>query len=194
MAALRVRRASGHQQQRHVVARGVHQRTDCIAGAHRYVNHDAGRLAGHLVVAVRHRDGEILVRNREELRCWLAAPGERHEPFDDRCEIGARIREHVLHAPPLQSTQKRLGHRPLLRCPFAPSIRCLQTWHGAPPGARANSLKEVVGAARALSKPSAPCVAPTEPTWAHLRRFRKRPPRAQRPPRCANAARRYGAF
>ena len=102
VAVLRQRRAARHQEQRHVVARGIHQRADRVAGADRDVDHDAGRLARDLVVAVRHRHREILVRHGNEARNRVFAPGGAHEAFDDGREVGARVREHVVDAAPFQ--------------------------------------------------------------------------------------------
>jgi hypothetical protein len=114
VAALRDRRAAGHQEQRHVVAVRVHQRADRVAGADRDVNDDRRRLAGGEVVAVRHRDREVLVRNGQELRQRLAALRERHERLDQRREIGAGVREHVLDAARFERAQQRLGDGALL--------------------------------------------------------------------------------
>ena len=118
VAALRDRRAARDQQQRHVVAVRVHQRADRVAGAYRDVNHHGRGFAGHLVVAVRHRDSEVLVRDREEARNCFAAARERHEALDDRREVGARVREHVIDAAPLERAQEAFGDR--ARCSFCP--------------------------------------------------------------------------
>ena len=90
---------------------GVHQRAHGVAGADRDVNHDAGGFAGRLVIAVGHRDREVLVGNRQELRDWLAAARERDERLDHGREVRARVGEHVIDAAALERAQERFRNR-----------------------------------------------------------------------------------
>ena len=98
MAGLGDRRAAGGKQDRNVIARGIHQAVDGVAGAHRDMDHDGGRLAGDLVVAVRHGHGDVLMGHGDDAGKFAPAVGVHGERFDDGCEIRAGIGEHIIDA------------------------------------------------------------------------------------------------
>ena len=98
MPGLGDRGAAGGEQDRNIIARGIHQAVDRIAGAHGDVDHDGGRLAGDLVVAVRHGHGDVLVRHDDDARKLAPAVGVHGERFDDRGEVRSGIGEHVIDA------------------------------------------------------------------------------------------------
>src|SRR5581483_344835 len=91
-------RAARRVKDRHVVARGVDDAVDAVRGADVDVHHDRLRAPGRVVVAVRHADGDVLVRHDERTRDARAALGAAREAFHDRGEIGARVREQVVDA------------------------------------------------------------------------------------------------
>ena len=68
VAGLGQRRAAGGEQDRHVVARRIHQAADRVRGADRDVAHHGRDLAGGAVVAVGHRHRQVLVRHGDEAR------------------------------------------------------------------------------------------------------------------------------
>ena len=107
VAGLGDRRASGREQQRHVVTRGVHQTADRVRGADRDVHHHRRRLAAGAVVAVRHRHRDVLVRHGDEFR-KLGIAGVAGNAFHDRREIGSRIGEHILDAALAEPGRDRL--------------------------------------------------------------------------------------
>ena len=112
------RRAAGSEQERNIVARRVHQAVDAVPRAHRHVDHDGRGLAGHAVVAVRHRHRDVLVRHRDDARklpCRSRVPGH---GFDDGREIRARVGEHELNSALGQAAEIGLGGDLLRRCCF----------------------------------------------------------------------------
>ena len=90
------RGATGAENDRHIVARGIHQRADGVGGADRYVHHHDRRLAANPVIAVGHRYGDILMRHRDDARVFAIGAGTARQSLDDRGEIGARIGEHIV--------------------------------------------------------------------------------------------------
>ena len=67
---------------------------------------DYSRLPAHEVIAVGHRNGEVLVRHGDELGrgAWLAC--EFYEGFDDRRKVCAGIGEDVIDPAALQCAQE----------------------------------------------------------------------------------------
>jgi hypothetical protein len=98
MPGLGDRRAAGGEQDRNIIARGVHHAVDGVAGAHRDMDHDGGRLAGDLVVAVRHGHGDVLVRHDDDVGKFAPAVGVHGKRFDHGGEIRPGIGEHIIDA------------------------------------------------------------------------------------------------
>ena len=109
VADLGERRAAGAEQDRRVVARGVHQAADRVRGADRHVHHHRRRLAGDPVIAVRHRHRDVLVGNRDDARIFAVGAGIARQRFDDRREIGAGIGHHVIDPALGEAGEERLG-------------------------------------------------------------------------------------
>ena len=98
MPGLGDRRAAGGEQDRNIIARGIHQAVDGVAGAHRDMDHDGGRLAGDLVVAVRHGHGDVLMGHGDDAGKFAPAVGIHGERFDHGREIRPGIGEHIIDA------------------------------------------------------------------------------------------------
>ena len=111
LAIFRQRRAPGGEQHRHLVARGIEQRVDAVRGADADVEHHRRRLAGHEVIAVRHRGGDVLVRHRHDLQPRRAPLGaDRGQRLDHRREVRAAVGEQVFNAALGQKRQIGLRH------------------------------------------------------------------------------------
>jgi hypothetical protein len=98
VAGLGHRRAAGGEQQRHAVAREIDQIVDRVGGADVDVHHHGLRAAGHQIGAVRHGDGEVLVRHQYRARDFGVAGAGAAERLDDRREVGPRIGEEEIDA------------------------------------------------------------------------------------------------
>ncbi len=98
VAGLGDRRSAGSEQDRDIVTGGIHDAVDGIAGADRNVDHDGGRFAGDLVVAVRHRHGDVLMGHGDDAGEFTAAVGVQRQQFNDGGEVGPGIGKDVIDA------------------------------------------------------------------------------------------------
>ena len=106
-AALGQRRAAGGEQDRYVVTRRIEGAADAVGSADADMHHDRRHPARHHRVAVRHREGEVLVRREHRLRHRHAGPRGFRERLDERREIGARIGEQIFD--PTLGEQREIG-------------------------------------------------------------------------------------
>ncbi len=97
-AAFGERGAAGRQQDRDIVAGGIHQPADGVGGADRDVHHHGGGLAAGAVIAVCHRHGDVFMRDHHEAGDLPAGTLVARQRFHDRCEIGAGIGKDMLDA------------------------------------------------------------------------------------------------
>ncbi len=105
------RRAARHKDDRHLVARRVHDRAHRVHRTDADVTHHRLRLARHQVEAVGHTHGEVLVRRDERGREIESRLLESRVRFDDRREVGAGIDEKILRAVALELREERFGRR-----------------------------------------------------------------------------------
>ena len=109
MAGLGDGRAAGAEQDRRIVARGVHDPADRIGGADRHMHHHDGGLAADAVIAVRHRHRDVLMGHGDDARIFPVGAGVARQRLDDRREIGAGIGEHVFDPAIGQAGEEGLG-------------------------------------------------------------------------------------
>ena len=105
----RERGAPGGEQDRHVLPRSIDESVQRVRRADADVHHHGLRLAGHHRIAVRHRDAEVLVRHDDDLRQRRAELLRLGIGFGDRREVGAAVREQVLHPAGGEKREPRLG-------------------------------------------------------------------------------------
>ncbi len=98
VAGLGDRRTARCKQDRDIVAGGVHQPVDRVAGTDGDVDHDGRRLSGNLVVAVRHGHRDVLMGHGDDARKLAAPIGVHGKRLDERREIRTGIGENVLDA------------------------------------------------------------------------------------------------
>src|SRR5437660_141293 len=125
------------------MARGVHQAADRVGGADGDMHHHGGDLARGAVIAVRHRHGDVLVRNRDESGKLGLVAGVAGERFHDRGKIGARIGEHVFDAALAETREVGFGDHFLGRAGVVHGAVLVIRWPLTVPGGRTLSMKPV---------------------------------------------------
>jgi hypothetical protein len=154
-ATLGGRRAPRGEEDRDVVARGIEEAHQRVGHADVDVDHDRLGPAGDEIVAVRHADRGVLVRDDHRLGHGAAGLAAAHQGLDDRCEIGPRVGEQPVDAACLEqgeigfghgrALKLAVGHRSSFPMPASAARFGLQTLEAAPPC------------------PARPCRAP--PSW-----------------------------
>jgi hypothetical protein len=75
------------------------------------VHHGTRHFAAHQVIALRHGDGDVLVRHGDEFGHVAAVLPVPQDALDDRREIGAAVGEYVANAAGLERRHVGLGDR-----------------------------------------------------------------------------------
>ena len=110
-AFLGIRRAAGGKQDRDVAAPAIHQAGDRIGGANIDVHHHELRLAGLEVIAERHADRDVLMRDRHRPRHPRAMGLSFRQRLDQRGEIGPGIGKEVIDATVGKQCEIRISRR-----------------------------------------------------------------------------------
>jgi len=114
-ALLDRRRAARHQHHRHMVGGRIERTDRAVRQPDIGVQHHGLGPARQEVIAVRHAERGMFMRNGNGLRQGDAGCGGLGEALDDRREIGSGIGEDIVHAERLQAAEDHTAGADLTR-------------------------------------------------------------------------------
>ena len=108
-------RAPGGEQHRNITACSVQESVHAIRGADIDVHHRHLRSPGDKIMADCHVLRRVFVRTRNRLGNRRPQRLRLCQCFDQRCEIGARIRKQVINAPVREDSKVGIRDRTVLQ-------------------------------------------------------------------------------